>query len=251
MSVFSANAQGPFQPREEPVIALDSTIDPELRKESVRAVAQDAAEAQFVRQALGSAMLDGTAEGKPLYPGAAGILPGGKAQPADNFGLIRSSRCQESLSIEKASPVLRATVTQITVHIESGGAETSPGIRVEHLNDGAIIKLDRGVPSSDFHRKRHLVLASHDLEGAPRLEIHVSVPDGKGGGRLEQERIVEFLPVVALHAEAGTCDSKGVRRRTVALVESVLRIQVPDGHEREVAIGTPQEKVLAVPSCRR
>ena len=62
MSVFSANAQRPSQPREEPVIALDSLIDPELRKESVRAIAQDAAEAQFVRQALGSAMLDGTAE---------------------------------------------------------------------------------------------------------------------------------------------------------------------------------------------
>src|ERR1039458_2366378 len=145
-------------------------------------------------------MLYGTAERYPLRPIAAGIFPGGKAQPADNFGLIRSSRRQESLSIEKANPVLRATVTQITVHIDSGSAESSPGIRVEHGNDGAVIKLNRGVRSSDFHRKRHLVLASHDLEGAPRLKIHESVPDGKGGSRLEQKRIVELLPVVALHA---------------------------------------------------
>src|SRR5271157_909747 len=188
MSVFSANAQGPFQPREEPVIALDSPIDPELRKESVRAVAQDAAEALFGRhQALGSAMLDGTAERQLLHRSTLGKFPRGKAQPADNFGLIRSSRRQESLSIEKANPVLRAALTQIAVHIDSGGAETSPGIRVEHLNDGAIIKLNRGVASSDFHRKRHLVLASHDFEPAPGLKIHVSVPDGKGGGRLEQE----------------------------------------------------------------
>src|ERR1700693_5522549 len=122
MSVFSADAQGPFQEGEEPVIALDSPVDPELRKESVGVVDHEAAEALFVRQALGSAMLERAAERQALDPRVFGIFPGRKAQPAYNFGLIRRSRCQQSLSIEEANPVFRNALSQFTVHIESGSA---------------------------------------------------------------------------------------------------------------------------------
>src|SRR5271165_5435455 len=119
MRVFSTNAQGPTQPGEEPVIALDSPIDPELRKKSVGVVDHQAAEALFVRQAFGSAMFSGAAKRQRLQLFALGISPRGKAQPADNLGLIRSSRCQQSLSIEKANPVFRNAVIQFTVHIDS------------------------------------------------------------------------------------------------------------------------------------
>src|ERR1700683_941179 len=128
------------------------------------------------------------------------------------------------------------------MNIDSGSAESSSGIRVENGNDGAVIKLNRGVRSSDFHRERHFVLAGHDFEGAPGLEIHVSVADGKRGSCLEQESVVELFSVVALHTEARPRDGKGVRRRAVAVVESVLPIQVSDRHERKVDIGTLQEK---------
>ena len=248
MSVFSANAQGAAHPREESVIALNSAVDLELRKERVGAVVHEAAEAKFIGQTFRSTMLERTTKRQPLDLVALGIFPGRKAHSANHFRLIGSSRCQQSLSVEKADPILRSAVCQISMNIDSGSAESSSGIRVEHGNDGAVIKLDRGIGCSNFHRERHFVLASHDLEGAPRLEIHVSVADGKRGSRLEQECVVELFSVVALHTEARPRDGKGVRRRAVAVVESVLPIQVSDGHKREVAIGALQEKVLTVPT---
>src|ERR1700691_3478952 len=110
MRVFGAKTEWPIQVREESVIAIDVSVDPELRKETVGAVVHGAAVAHFVRQALGAAVFDGTAESQPLQPAEIGSFPRGKADPADNFGLIRSSAGEESLSIESAEPVFHATV---------------------------------------------------------------------------------------------------------------------------------------------
>src|ERR1700752_5046586 len=135
--------------------------------------------------------------------------------------------------------------------INAGSAEGSCCIRVRYGKKGAFSELDVGVAGADFHRKGHLVLAAHDLEGAPRLEIYVGVPDcncrGCGGGCLEQECIVELLSVIALHPKAGAPDGKCVRGCAVALVEGILSVQVSDRHELEVPIGALKVEMLTIP----
>jgi hypothetical protein len=72
------------------------------------------------------------------------------------------------------------------------------------------------------------------------LEIYVSVSNGDcgggGGGRLEEECVIELFPVVTLNAKAGAPDRKCVRGGAVAFVEIILGVQIPDRHELEVAI---------------
>src|SRR5580658_5292647 len=142
MSVFGANTQWPVQIREERVIPIDIAVDPELRKEGVRAVVHGAAVAQLARQALGSAVLEGSAEGEIIQPGDSCGFERRNAEPPDHFGLIRGPAGEQSLSIEKPDPVFDAIASQLTVHIESRSSESSPGIRVEHGDDGAVIEID-------------------------------------------------------------------------------------------------------------
>jgi hypothetical protein len=60
-----------------------------------------------------------------------------------------------------------------------------------------------------------------------------------------------MLAVVALKAEARPCHLKRIRGCAIGIaVDVVLSIEVSDRHQRELAVGAPQEEMLAVPSGR-
>src|ERR1700691_2879437 len=131
MGVFAAKTERPIQPVEETVVSIDIAVDLELRKERVGAVVHRAAEALFVGQALGTAMLDGTAKCQPIQPIVVGLFPRRNAHPAHDFGLIRGSAGEKPLSIEKAQPVLDHTAAQFTVSVKAGSPERPPGSRMD------------------------------------------------------------------------------------------------------------------------
>ena len=143
----------------------------------------------------------------PFQPGAIGLFPWGEPNPADNFDFVGGVVGQKSLAIEDADPVLHPLSEQVAMSVNARSAEGTRGIGVEHRVNGAFGELDVRVAGADFHGERHLVLAAHDLEGAPGLKVYVSVTDSNcrngGGGCLEEECVVELFAVVTLDAETG------------------------------------------------
>jgi len=102
-----------------PVVALNSAIDPKLREKCELGIVRHTTEAQLVRKASGTTVIDRAADGKALQPFVRTLSPWVDAHPSDHFGLVSGVIHDEALAIENSHPVLNSVVKKNPVR---GGA---------------------------------------------------------------------------------------------------------------------------------
>src|ERR1700751_4151602 len=96
-------------------VALDGTVDPELRKESVCAIGKRAVKAKISGKSAATAVGDRTSESELLEPVVLALTPGIKAQSAYEFRFVSYVGGNAVTPVECPGPPLNHAAGDVSV----------------------------------------------------------------------------------------------------------------------------------------
>src|SRR5437870_3735217 len=232
------------------VVALDRAIDPERGEESVSHIRHGGAKAVLTGKSPATAMGDRSPEGQPLKDVILLLLPGIEAKPPDYFRLVGRIRSQDSLAIECAHPILDAAAGNVPVNRSAGAAVGRSSSRVQERRQRSFHKIQVGCAYQFFLGVGLFVLSSLELESRDGLDVDVQVAKRKAvaGGSIEQHRVVIVRAEVALKTETSTPNEKRVRRRAIAVVSTVIALEVSVRLNLELTVCALYEEMLPIPA---